>query len=74
MKTAVTTTYEQDDYNKVKESMTAKEVMEQLELIKRGYVGDYNFSGTEQDFENFKLHMALNIAIDIVAAIKCPDD
>lgn len=35
-----------------------------LERIERGWIPDYNFSGSESDFENYQLHVALDRAID----------
>lgn len=63
MKKYTVTEYDMSDYEEVKERMTNQDVVLLLERIERGWIPDYNFSGDEQDFDNYKLHVALNKAI-----------
>lgn len=56
--------YEMEDYEMAKESMTNEEAINLLEYINRGWIPDYNFTGKEDDFENYKLHMAMLKAIE----------
>ncbi len=49
--------YEQQEYTV--EHMSRKELASSIEGIVRGYIGDYNFTGSEDDFENHKLHMIM---------------
>ena len=58
--------YDMADYENAKKSMTPDDVINCLEYIKRGYVPDYNFTGSEDDFERYKLHMAICKAIEII--------
>ena len=59
--------YDMEDYLIVKDNMSKKELCNILEYIKRGYVPDSNFTGTESDFENYKLQMAMYKAIDYIS-------
>lgn len=58
--------YDKEDYDAAEDNMTLSEVANALAYVKRGYVGDYNFTGEEDDFERFKLHIAMGKAIDII--------
>lgn len=58
--------YDKEDYDAAENNMTLSEVADALAYVKRGYVGDYDFSGEEDDFERFKLHIAISKAIDII--------
>ncbi len=64
MRTYTVTEYDREDYDAVRENMTNDEVIRLLERIDRGWIPDYNFTGTEDDFENYKLHQALYKAMD----------
>lgn len=59
--------YNLDDYVAVKDGISKEELCDILECIKSGFVPDYNFTGTEEDFENYKLHMAIYKAIDYIS-------
>lgn len=59
--------YEFDDYIAVKDSLTKEELCNLLAYIKHRYLSDYKFSGTEEDFENYKLQMAMYKAIDYIS-------
>lgn len=67
--------YEHDDYDEQETTvtgMTMNELVDVLEYIDRGYIGHYNFTGTEDDFENHRLHMVMNRVIGIIREIgKC---
>lgn len=58
--------YDKEDYDAAEDNMTLSEVADALAYVKRGYVGDYNYTGEEDDFERFKLHVAMAKAIDII--------
>ena len=58
--------YDMADYENVRNSMTPDDIVNYLEYIKRGYIPDYNFTGNEDDYEKYKLHMAINKAIEII--------
>lgn len=70
MRTYTVTEYERTDYDEYENSITIKDVIESLRHIKRGYVGDYNYTGDEDDFERFKLHMAMIKAIELLEGIE----
>jgi len=58
--------YEKEDYDKICDEMTMEEVCNTLERIKRGWIPDYHFSGTEDDIENYEYHVAMQKAIDFI--------
>lgn len=62
--------YDMEDYKAASDNMTLDDVVNYLAYIKRGYVPDYNFTGNEDDFERYKLHMALSKAMEIVKNTK----
>lgn len=64
MRTYAVTEYEKVDYELVRENISNEEAVNLLERIERGWIPDYGFSGTEDDFDNYKLHVALYKAID----------
>lgn len=66
MRQYTVTEYEKEDYNKAREEMTNEEAIDLLRMIERGWIPDYNFSGSEDDFDNYKLHVALYKAIDLL--------
>lgn len=70
MRTYTVTEYEKTDYDEYENSITIKDVIESLRYIKRGYIGDYNYTGDEYDFERFKMHMAMIKAIEILEGIE----
>lgn len=59
--------YDFEDYMAAKDSLSKKDLCEILSYIKRGYVPDSNFSGSEEDFENYRLQMAMYKAIDYIS-------
>lgn len=63
MRTYTVNEYEQEDYSQAKENMSDHEAALLLERIDRGWVPGYDFTGTQQDFENYKLHVALDRTI-----------
>ena len=69
MKTYTVTEYENEDYEKFRENITNEEVLSILERIERGWIPDYNFDGTENDYDNFTLHVALYKAMDAMKAL-----
>lgn len=64
MKTYTVTEYDQEDYDSARDNMSNDEAAVIIEGIARGWIPDYDFDGTERDFENYKLHVALNKAIE----------
>jgi hypothetical protein len=59
--------YDFQDYTAIKDSLSKKDLCEILSYVKKTYVPDSNFSGTEEDFENYKLQMAIYKAIDYIS-------
>ena len=57
MKTYTVTEYDMEDYNKARDDMTDEETVNLLKRIERGWIPDYNFDGTESDFDNYKLQI-----------------
>ena len=47
-------------------TMDSEKLARLLEYIARGYIGDYNFIGTDEDVENHLLQMVMRRAIEIV--------
>lgn len=66
MRTYTVTEYDKQDYDDYENNITLIEIINNLKYIKRGYIGDYNFTGEEDDFERFKLHVSLYKAIKIL--------
>lgn len=58
--------YDMEDYSAARDNMTLDDIANSLAHIQRGYVGDYSFTGAEDDFERYKLHIAMSKAIDII--------
>lgn len=63
MRTYTVNEYEQEDYSQARENMSDREAALLLEKIDRGWIPGYDFTGTQQDFENYRLHVALDKAI-----------
>lgn len=66
MRTYVVKKYEISDYDEYEENITIEQIINSLEYAKRGYIGDYNYTGEEDDFELFKIHMAIRKAIELL--------
>lgn len=66
MRTYTVTEYEMEDYDNFRNNLTIEETINLLKYINRGYIGDYNFTGSEDDFDRYKLHAALYNAIEIL--------
>ena len=60
--------YTQSDYNDERE-MTIEEVIDNLLYLKRGYIGNYNFTGDEIDFERYTMHMTINNAVELIRTL-----
>lgn len=67
MKERIVKEYDFEDYMKLKNSLSKEDVCDILEYIKRGYIPDSSFSGTEKDYENYRLQMAMYKAIDYIS-------
>lgn len=63
------TEYNKEDYEKFSDEMTDDKCIELLKKIERGWLPDYNFTGSEHDFEAYTLHQALFRAIDLIKKI-----
>ena len=63
-RTYTVTEYDREDYTSLRENMTDEEAVALLKRIERGWIPDYDFDGSESDFENYKLHLALYKAIE----------
>lgn len=66
MKTYTDTEYDIEDYDYIRDNMTDEEVISILERIDSGWIPDWNYTKTEDDYKNYKLHLALWKAIDAV--------
>ena len=64
MKQYTVTEYELEDYEDFRDNLTDEKAIELLERISRGWLPDYNFTGTEDDFDNYCLHKAIDKAIE----------
>ena len=58
------TEYEMEDYNSYNPDI--EEIISNLKHIKRGYIGDYNFTGEEDDYNLYKLHHSIYKTIEIL--------
>lgn len=58
--------YEMSDYDRYEETITVDDIVNKLEYAKRGYIGDYNYTGDAWDFELFQIHMAISKAIKLL--------
>lgn len=58
--------YNMGNYNAIKENMTNEEAAHFLAIIDRGYISDYGFNGTEDDYYNYCLHIAIRKAISLL--------
>lgn len=70
MKTYTVTEYEMEDYKNFREGMTNEEAVELLNRIERGWIPDYNFDGTESDYENYQLHQAIYKGIEALKTVE----
>ena len=67
MRQYTVTEYEKEDYEDFKRNLTSEQAIELLERISRGYLPDYNFTGTENDYEYYCMHQAIYKAIGALA-------
>ena len=71
--------YEASDYEKVKNSMTISDMIEELFSIEDGWLGDSryygqeNYEGDEYDFDLYKIHKALQKTTEILDFVKLRD-
>lgn len=66
MRTYTVTEYEMEDYDNFSNNLTKEEIIDGLASIARGWLPDYNYTGTEDDFYNFKEHAIINKAIELL--------
>lgn len=66
MRQYTVTEYEMEDYDNFKENLTTEDVVNGLNYIARGYIPDYNFTGSESDFEAYKNQMIMRKAIELI--------
>lgn len=57
--------YTMSDYEK-HEIMTVDEIITNLKYLDIGYIGSYNFSGTELDLERYKMHSTIRNVINLL--------
>lgn len=69
MRTYTVTEYEMEDYKNFREGMTNEKAVELLNRIERGWIPDYNFDGTEGDYENYQLHQAIYKGIEALKTV-----
>ena len=60
------------DYER-EENMSIDKIIYNLKYLKRGYLADYDFTCDETDFERYKMHMAINNAIDHLEELSFKD-
>ena len=56
--------YERQEYEV--SCLSNEKIASLLECITRGHIGDYNFTGTDEDLENHLLQMVMCRAIEII--------
>lgn len=66
MRTYTITEYEMEDYSNFKNNLTKEEIIKGLTSIARGWLPDYDYTGTEDDFYNFKNHAIINKAVELL--------
>lgn len=69
MRQYMVTEYDKEDYDSFEENMTNEQVVDILKDIESGYIPDYDYTGTERDFENYKLHAALWKAVEVLGGM-----
>ena len=69
MRTYTVTEYEEEDYERAR-NMGISDVIERLRFIQRGWLPDYDYNGTEDDYERFANQMAMNRAIELLGEYK----
>lgn len=58
--------YEVSDYDFGRDSITIDEVITRLRRIERGWIPDWNYTGEDDDYENYLDHVALWKAVEIL--------
>lgn len=61
--------YEKEDYEQQEymvENMSRKQLADSIEEIAASYIGSYNFTGSEGDFENHKMQMIMHKVAEIL--------
>lgn len=67
------TVYEMEDYNiqeEQVEKMSTKELADYVRYVARGWLPDYNFTGTEDDFAQHKDQMIMRRVAKILDELK----
>ena len=67
MRERIVKEYDIEDYMAVKNGLSRRELCTILIHIKHHYLPDYHFSGTEEDYENYRLRMAMCKAINYIS-------
>lgn len=73
MRTYTVTEYDRQDYDDFENNITIDQVIAILDDIDNDWIGDYDYTGEERDFQLFQLHVALREAIKLLAEIKVGD-
>jgi len=70
MKTYTIIEYEKKDYDNFENDLTKQDVINGLRSIARGWLPDYNYTGTEEDFDDFKNQAIMRKAIKLLEGRK----
>ena len=70
MREYVVREYDEEDYHKAATTMTNDEVIDLLYQIDMGRLPPFNFSGREDDYESYRLHVAMQKAINKLKEVK----
>ena len=74
MREYVVREYDMEDYDAYYDGLTKEDVLDGLRQIKRGWLPDYNYTGTEDDYCNFRNHAIINKAIMFLERIEDDED
>jgi hypothetical protein len=67
MRERIVKEYDMEDYMSVKNGLSREELCKLLRYIKNKVIPQSHFTGTEEDFENYRLEMALYKAVDYIS-------
>lgn len=57
------------EYDNFEKNISQQEICDLLDSASYGYIGDYNFTGTEDDFRRYQIHTAIYKAIKIISKL-----
>lgn len=67
MRERIVKEYDMEDYMSVKNGLSREELCNLLRYIKNKVIPQSHFTGDEEDFENYRLEMALYKAVDYIS-------